>query len=123
MFENTIIKTFSGAHRLRNYRGKCERLHGHNWKVKVTIRGNKLEEKTEILMDFTKLKKILNEILSKLDHKYLNEIHPFKKINPSSENIAIYIYEQLKNKIKNKSCKVFKVDVWENETNCASYFE
>lgn len=123
MFENTIIKSFAGAHNLRNYKGKCEQLHGHNWKVEVTIKGSSLVPKTGILLDFTELKRMLNLILERLDHKYLNELPPFLKINPSSENISRYIFIELKKLIKSRKIKLYKVKIWESDSSFASYSE
>jgi len=121
MFELTVSSYFSGAHRLRNYKGKCENLHGHNWKVDVTVGGE--IDGSGMVIDFGILKEILEQVLSKLDHKYLNEIDYFKKVNPSSENAALYIFKQLEKKLKGYKVKVKKVVVWENEKQCASYFE
>ncbi len=123
MFEITIEDNFSSAHYLRNYNGACENLHGHNWKVIVTVEGEKLDE-TGLLIDFKELKKILKHILQELDHKLLNDIPFFQKNNPSSENIARYIFENLKKALKQKSeLKVKKVTVFENEKTSASYYE
>lgn len=120
MYEISIVDVFSAAHRLRYYKGKCEKLHGHNWKVEVTLKGEELN-KIGMLYDFTELKKILKEITSNLDHKYLNEIPVFKKTNPTSENIAKYIYGKLKRKISNLKLKVLKVKVWESDISSAAY--
>ena len=116
MFEVTVIKHFSGAHNLRNYKGKCEALHGHNWKIEVTLKGENLN-KTGMLADFTKLKKILDKVLSKVDHKYLNKTPPFNKLNPTAENIAEYIYKQ----VAKYHPEVSKVTVWESDNSYATY--
>lgn len=110
---------FSSAHNLRNYHGNCENLHGHNWKVEAFLESKKLD-KDGMLVDFKILKGELKKILSNLDHKYINEIDYFKEVNPTSENIACYIYNELK--------KVFgdimiKVIVWESENSAAEYYE
>lgn len=122
MFEIFIEDDFSAAHNLRNYKGKCEHLHGHNYKIRVYVCGKQLAA-DGMLLDFTDLKKQLKKIILELDHKYLNKIKPFDKTNPTAENIAKYIYGQLKSKIKNKKSKIRKVSVWETEKNCASYYE
>ncbi|MDD5686688.1 MAG: 6-carboxytetrahydropterin synthase QueD [Elusimicrobia bacterium] len=122
MFEIFIEDVFSAAHKLRNYHGKCEHLHGHNYMVRVYVSGEKLD-KTGILFDFTILKKQLRRTILKLDHKYLNEIKPFDKINPSAENIAKYIYEKLRNNTNRAEYSLNKVSVWETEKNCATYYE
>ena len=118
MFEVKIQTSFSSAHRLLNYKGKCENLHGHNWKVEVYARGENLDS-SNILIDFKLLKKEVNEIIEYLDHKYLNDLEEFKDKSPSSEFIAKYIYKKSKEKFE----QISRVDVWETETSRASYFE
>ena len=93
MYEISIQTVFSAAHRLRNYQGDCEALHGHNWKVQVTVQTHKLNE-IGLAIDFKMLKKITNEALSRLDHACLNDIAPFDDMNPSSENIARVLFEE-----------------------------
>lgn len=127
MYSIKIESYFSSAHFLRDYKGKCEELHGHNWKVEVNVEAKKLD-KAGMVLDFKDLKMKLNEILEKLDHKCLNEIPYFsaaggsasggKKVNPTSENIAQYIYNSLKSEVK--SLKL--VTVWESHNSCASYY-
>lgn len=116
MYELLVEETFDAAHALRGYEGPCENLHGHTWKVQAYLQGEKLN-KLGLLEDFKVIKKALREILSAYDHKYLNEVPPFNKENPSSENLARVIYEQMKKKIDS----VAKVSVWESATSCASY--
>ena len=118
MFEVKVETNFSSAHHLLNYKGKCENMHGHNWKVEVTASGNELDE-SNILIDFKVLKKIVNEIMEYLDHKDLNELDEFKNESPSSEFIAKFIY----NKAKERISQISRVDVWETPTSRASYFE
>lgn len=120
MFEIYIKSDFSSAHFLREYKGKCEDLHGHNWDVEVLILAKNVN-KIGIAIDFKELKYKLNAILEKLDHKCLNNLSYFKKINPTSENIAKYIFDQLKPRLKNKFIKLFKVTVWESKSSYASY--
>ena len=115
-YELMVKGEFSSAHFLREYQGKCENLHGHNWKVQVFIKSKKLN-KIGIAEDFKVLKKHLNDCLDKLDHTLINNIGFFKKTNPSSENIAKYIFNAMKKQIKNIS----KVSVWESDTSCATY--
>ena len=132
MFEIAIKSDFSSAHDLRGYKGKCEALHGHNWEVEVKVAAVKLD-KIGMAMDFHILKRRVNEITSKLDHKYLNDIPYFsaaggsasggKKINPTSENIAKFIFDNLKKKLNSKNIKVKAVTVWESKTSSATYFE
>jgi len=120
MFKIKIISYFSGAHSLRNYKGKCESLHGHNWKVETVVKSNKLD-KAGMVMDFSHLKEITNDILNKLDHQYLNELDYFKSHNPSSEELARYIFERLKEPVAQKGCVLEEVSVWETESSCATY--
>jgi 6-pyruvoyltetrahydropterin/6-carboxytetrahydropterin synthase len=122
MYDLTVESQFAAAHQLRGYKGKCEQLHGHNWRVQVTVSSSKLDD-TGIVLDFHELKSIVREIISSLDHSFLNEVFPFTEINPSSENIAKWIYESFKKKIKKKNCNISSVSVWESETSSATYYE
>ena len=122
MFDLTIESQFSSAHQLRGYKGKCEEMHGHNWRVQVTISSNKLND-IGIVIDFHDLKAITGEVISSLDHAFLNEVFPFTEINPSSENIARWIYETVKKKLPDGNCTMSSVTVWENETSSATYYE
>ena len=121
MYELTVESAFSAAHRLREYRGKCENLHGHNWRVEVTIASKQLDNRGMVI-DFRKIKEKLGTVLDKLDHTYLNELSEFKKINPTSENIASYIYSRLKKLITGEKITVKKVSVWETEDTSATYW-
>ncbi len=122
MYEINIITTIAAAHRLRGYKGKCEEIHGHNWKVEVYVQAEKLDD-LGMVMDFKVLKKKTEQFLKVYDHKYLNEVTPFDEINPSSENLARSIYKELSKKINNKICKVSKVKVWESDDAAANYYE
>lgn len=122
MYELMVETQFSAAHQLRGYKGKCESLHGHNWRVQVVINAEKLNE-IGLAVDFHELKKMTGELLSALDHTVLNEVFPFTEINPSSENIAKWLYDSVKKKIAGSNIKVFSVTVWESETASATYFE
>ena len=119
MHKIKVTTYFSAAHFLRNYKGKCENLHGHNWKVEVSISGKELNS-LGMVMDFSDLKKIVNKTLEELDHKNVNDLDYFKKHNPSSENIAEYIFKGLEEKI-DKNCRLSEVRVWETENSCAMY--
>lgn len=110
---------FSSAHNLRGYEGNCERLHGHNWKVEVELQGDKLDN-IGMLVDFKILKRSLKKILDELDHTYLNEHNYFKDVNPTSENMAKYIFDRLKNDFGDL---VYKVSVWESHNAVAEYLE
>ena len=122
MYEVKIEDHFSGAHRLRNYHGKCEDLHGHNWKVEVLVYSNSLDEGGMVL-DFKTLKTSTRQVLEMLDHKYLNELPDFLETNPSSENISRYIFDRLKPLLKDQNATLKKITVWESENACASYTE
>jgi len=122
MYELMIETTFSAAHQLRGYKGGCEQLHGHNWKVQVHVIAEKLND-IDIAIDFHELKKYANEVVGQLDHDFLNQIFPFTEKNPSSENIARWIYESLKKKINNDNVRVSAVTVWESDTASATYYE
>jgi len=118
MYEVKVKSKFSSAHYLREYKGKCEELHGHNWHVEVTSCDRELNS-IGMVVDFGKLKKELNEILQYLDHKHLNEIEHFKTANPTSENIARYIYDKLTEKAP--EIKINAVTVWETDSSAATY--
>ncbi|GAB4421776.1 MAG: 6-carboxytetrahydropterin synthase QueD [Thermodesulfovibrionales bacterium] len=122
MFELMVETTFSAAHQLRGYKGKCEQLHGHNWKVQIYISAERLDE-IDIAMDFHEMKNLLNENTAPLDHTFLNDVFPFTEKNPSSENIAKWIYDSLKKKVNSEHIQLTAVTVWESETASATYYE
>ena len=122
MYELRIVAHFAAAHQLRGFHGKCEDLHGHNWKVEVHVRGSRLGE-DGLLVDFRDVKKATENVLDGLDHKFLNELDPFREINPSSENIAHYIYDRLTRELNHEEVKMSRVTVWESETASATYTE
>lgn len=118
MYKIKVEGHFSSAHNLRGYKGKCESLHGHNWKVEAAVTSAELDS-CGMVMDFKALKQELEEQLSELDHKYLNESPCFSEVNPTSENIARYLYLALKKKVPGLS----SVRVWESENSSATYYE
>ncbi len=120
MYTVKVISQFSGAHSLRGYRGKCEELHGHNWRVEVASCAEELDG-MGMVVDFKELKGALNGILADLDHKHLNEIEYFTKVNPTSENIARYIHERIS--AGRPELNVKEVTVWETDSALATYFE
>lgn len=122
MYELTIESQFAAAHQLRGYKGKCEDMHGHNWRVQVTVSSAYLNE-IGLAIDFHELRDISNEVIMSLDHSYLNQIFPFTEINPSSENIAKWLYDSISKKIEEKGVSCTSVTVWESETASATYFE
>ncbi len=117
----TVSASFAAAHRLREYAGNCERLHGHNWRVEATVESRELDAQG-MAVDFRVVKAELSGILGRLDHGFLNEIAPFDAQNPSSENLARYLYEELKGKIP-PPARVRRVSVWESEDARAEYGE
>ncbi len=123
MFELTIETHFCSAHNLRDYEGACERLHGHNWYVEVTVTAEKLDHRG-ISIDFKVLKKETSKVVDdRLDHRYLNEIEPFDKLNTTAENLAKYLYDELSAVINDGNLRVARVKVWETEKCSASYYE
>lgn len=118
MYEIKVKASFSSAHNLRNYRGKCERLHGHNWAVEAVFSYGKLD-KDGMAVDFKDAKALLKSAIEDMDHSYLNELKGFKALNPTSENIARLIYCR----IKKVSTGIKSISVWENESSCATYME
>ena len=122
MYELSIEVGFAAAHQLRGYKGKCENLHGHNWRVQVSVSAERLNE-LDIAIDFHDLKKIAQEVVAPLDHAFLNDVFPFTEKNPSSENIAKWIFDSLKKKINNGNLRTAAVTVWESENASASYYE
>lgn len=121
MYELTVVVEFEAAHRIVDYPGKCNRLHGHNWVVEVTIKGNRLND-LGMLYDFKELKKEVNLTIERLDHVYLNELEPFQIQNPTAEYIAKYIFEELaKNPRLGGDLRVGSVKVWESPKSAVTY--
>ncbi len=121
MYALRVIAHFAAAHRLRDYQGKCEALHGHNWKVEVEVVAKGLNP-LGMVMDFKELKDLVNICLDKLDHTYLNEVPPFDKQNPTSELIAQYLFHEIRPLLPTH-VMLKCVTVWESETACAQYWE
>jgi len=121
MFEVTIEQTFAAGHALRNYHGKCENVHGHNYRCQVTLEGAELDH-TGLLMDFVALKKTLQLVIDRLDHQWLNDFPPFDVLNTSAENIAKYIYDEVNNGIGGQAdVRLGSVRLWETDTSSATY--
>jgi 6-pyruvoyltetrahydropterin/6-carboxytetrahydropterin synthase len=125
MFEVTVDAGFSSGHYLRNYRGKCENPHGHNYKVRVTLVGAELDS-TGLLLDFKLLKQVMRPVIDRIDHQMLNDLEPFTELNPSAENIARYFYQQTNVQLAEMTqgrVQVKDCTIWETDTTSATYFE
>ena len=122
MYKLNVTSNFSSAHKLDGYEGLCKNLHGHNWKVRIGINCKKVD-KIGMTIDFGEVKKYLNDIMLMLDHTYLNELVYFKGINPTSENIAKFIYQEMKKRIDVPYCNMADVEVWESDITSMIYFE
>lgn len=122
MYEVFVDQTFAAAHNLRNYKGKCENLHGHNYKVRVKLEGKELDS-TGLLYDFVHLKQVIQGVIRTLDHKYLNETPPFDRLNPSAENIARHIYEEASRQLEASpnGAGISSITVWETDESAATY--
>jgi 6-pyruvoyltetrahydropterin/6-carboxytetrahydropterin synthase len=121
MFEVTIEQTFAAGHALRNYHGKCENVHGHNYRCQLTLEGPRLDE-TGLLMDFVTLKRVLQSVIDRLDHVWLNDFPPFDRLNPSAENIAKYIFDEVNRGIATEAgVRLGAVRLWETDTSSATY--
>ena len=121
MFEVKVTADFSAAHSLRGYKGKCEELHGHNWKIEVEASSRKLN-RLGMVVDFKVLKDKLASVVKHLDHKHLNQLKFFKKINPTSEQIAKYIYDRLAAE-SGRNIAIKRVTVWESDNSAATFLK
>ncbi len=121
MYRLTVFDYFSSAHQLKGYRGRCEAVHGHNWKVEAEVEGEVIDD-IGLLMDFKLLKKILKDVIDRLDHVLLNDLEEFRNVNPSSELIAKYVYRQMKDMLIS-GVRLSSITVWESENAMAKYFE
>ncbi len=125
MFEITVEESFAAGHYLRDYKGKCENPHGHNYKVRVTLAGSELD-KAGLLVDFKDLKELMKPVIERLDHQMMNDLKPFATVNPSAENLAKHFYEETAAKLKsvtNGRVRVKEVTVWETDSTTATYSE
>jgi 6-pyruvoyltetrahydropterin/6-carboxytetrahydropterin synthase len=121
MFEVSVEQTFAAGHALRNYKGKCENVHGHNYRVRVTIAGDRLDA-AGLLVDFGDVKRLMGGAIEYLDHRFINDLPPFDEINPSAENIAKYFYDRVSAGLKNDvPVRISEVRVWETDTSSAVY--
>ena len=125
MFEVTVEAGFSSGHYLRNYQGKCENPHGHNYKVRVTLAGAELDA-AGMLLDFKLLKNVMRPVIDRIDHQMLNDLEPFTVLNPSAENLARYFYQQTNvqlHEMTSGRVRVKDCTVWETDTTTATYYE
>jgi 6-pyruvoyltetrahydropterin/6-carboxytetrahydropterin synthase len=120
MYRLNVTGSFSSAHKLDGYEGDCKNLHGHNWKVRICIMCDSLDS-VGMAMDFGFIKAKLNELLGELDHRFLNELPAFQTMNPTSENLARYIFEQMGAKLSQCPCEVVECEVWESDKTSVVY--
>ncbi|HUJ95641.1 MAG TPA: 6-carboxytetrahydropterin synthase QueD [Terriglobales bacterium] len=125
MFEVTVEDSFAAGHYLRNYKGKCENPHGHNYKIQVTLAGNDLD-KAGLLIDFKDLRQVMRHVIERLDHRMINDLEPFTALNPSAENLAKYFYDETNGRVRSTTggrVWVTRVKVFETDTTTATYSE
>jgi len=121
MYDIFVKTHFSSGHYLRDYPGSCEHPHGHNWKVTVTVRAYETDN-IGMGIDFKLLKKYVNAVIDELDHKNLNELEPFKEVNPSSENIAQFIFEKLMVPLSHERYQLYSVSVYETDSQGLTFY-
>jgi 6-pyruvoyltetrahydropterin/6-carboxytetrahydropterin synthase len=125
MFEVTVEDSFAAGHYLRNYKGKCEKPHGHNYKIRVTLAGKELDN-AGLLLDFKDLRESMRHVIDRLDHQMINELEPFIELNPSAENLAKYFYDETNGRLRkltNGRVHVKDVTVFETDSTTAKYSE
>ena len=125
MYEVTVERGFASGHFLRNYKGKCENPHGHNYKVRITLRGETLD-RAGLLLDFKDLKQVMRPLIERIDHQMLNDIAPFTEINPSAENLARFFYEETNKQLSEMTggrVSVKDCTIYETDTTTATYYE
>ena len=123
MFEVTVEQTFAAGHALREYKGKCENVHGHNYRVQVTVEGEQLN-RIGLLVDFVELKRAVRDVIAYLDHQFINDLEPFTVINPSAENLAKYFYDEVSARVQiatDTPARIAQVKIWETDTSIAVY--
>ena len=121
MFEVSVQQTFAAGHALRNYRGKCENVHGHNYRIEVTVQGERLAS-NGLLVDFVELKRVMKDTIDYLDHRFINDLEPFTELNPSAENIAKFFHDRISEGLRTEvPVRIAEVKVWETDTSSAVY--
>ena len=119
MFEVSVEETFAAGHALRGYKGKCENVHGHNYKVEVTIEGPELDS-IGLLVDFVEVKRLIRAVAGYLDHRFINDLAPFDVVNPSAENMARYFYDEISRGLDSR-VRLNNVKIWETDVTSATY--
>jgi 6-pyruvoyltetrahydropterin/6-carboxytetrahydropterin synthase len=125
MYEVTVEDSFAAGHYLRNYRGKCENPHGHNYKVQITLQGRELDH-AGLLLDFKELKLVMKPVIDRLDHRMINDVAPFTTLNPSAENLAKFFFDETNVTLRTSTSgrvSVKEVTIWETDTTTARYSE
>ena len=120
MFEISVEHSFAAGHALRGYKGKCENVHGHNYKVQVMVTGPELNS-IGLLMDFVELRGAIKALVERLDHRFLNDLSPFDQLNPSAENLAKYFADTLSSQVEQQGLRLSRVTIWETDTTSATY--
>jgi 6-pyruvoyltetrahydropterin/6-carboxytetrahydropterin synthase len=123
VFELSVEQTFAAGHALRNYKGKCENVHGHNYRVRVVVQGPELDYRG-LLVDFGDIKKVMKEVIERLDHQFINDIPPFTELNPSAENLALYFHQEVSKgltTVASVPVQVTEVNIWETDIQNATY--
>ena len=119
MFEVSVEETFAAGHALRGYGGKCENVHGHNYRVQLTIVGPELDQ-IGLLVDFVEVKRLIRGIVDRLDHRFINDLAPFDEVNPSAENLAKYFYDEITEQLAGR-VRLGQVKIWETDITSATY--
>ncbi|MDD5393451.1 MAG: 6-carboxytetrahydropterin synthase QueD [Thiothrix sp.] len=117
-----VLADFASAHTLRGYPGACSRLHGHNWKIEAEVEANTLDE-IGMAIDFKDIKREVRAVAEELDHQYLNDLEPFREINPTAEHIARYFFQTLALRLNNERVRVSALTIWETDRACVRYAE
>ena len=119
MFEVSVEETFAAGHALRGYRGKCENVHGHNYRVQLTLEGSELDA-IGLLVDFVEVKRLIHGVVDRLDHRFINDLPPFDVVNPSAENLAKYFYDEISVNLT-PAVRLGQVKIWETDITSATY--
>jgi 6-pyruvoyltetrahydropterin/6-carboxytetrahydropterin synthase len=120
MFEVSVDHMFAAGHALRNYKGTCENVHGHNYKVRVTVAGNQLDS-SGLLVDFVDMRAAIRAVIDRLDHRFLNDLPPFDQLNPSAENLAKYLCDEITPELHDQRVHIKAVTIWETDLTSATY--